>query len=163
MIEIRRIKPGEWIAAKQLIYRVAHEIFKDQRTLDQAIAYHESRGELKDLDDIQKNYFENGGIFLVMENEVAIIGTGAIRQLEDKTCELKRLWLSTEYHGQKLGYRMLQELLSFAREKGYEKMRLETDPVYQKRAVQFYKRLGFYEIPIASATDDEDILMELSL
>jgi ribosomal protein S18 acetylase RimI-like enzyme len=68
-----------------------------------------------------------------------------------------------EYHGKGLGYRMMLELLSFAREKGYERIRLETDPVYQKRAVEFYKRLGFYEIPISNATDDEDILMELSL
>ncbi len=163
MIEIRRIKPDEAPAAKRVIYRVAHEIFKDRRALEESIAYHESRGELKDMDDIQKNYFENGGIFLVMEDETQIIGTGAIRQLEKNICELKRLWLLTEYHGQKLGYLLLKELLSFAREKGYEKMRLETDPVFQKRAVQFYKRLGFYEIPIPNATNDEDILMELSL
>ena len=163
MIEIRRIKPDEAPVAKRVIYRVAHEIFKDRRALEESIAYHESRGELKDMDDIQKNYFENGGIFLVMEDETQIIGTGAIRQLENNICELKRLWLLTEYHGQKLGYLMLQELLSFAREKGYGKMRLETDPVFQKRAVQFYKRLGFYEIPIPNATNDEDILMELSL
>ena len=163
MINIRQIKPDEAVAAKRVIYRVAHEIFKDQRTLEESITYHESRGELKDLDNIQKNYFENGGIFLVMEDESQIICTGAIRQLEDKVCELKRLWLLTEYHGQKLGYRMLQELLSFAREKGYERIRLETDPVFQKRAVHFYKQLGFYEVPIPNATSDEDILMELSL
>ena len=115
--------------------------FKDQRPLDESIAYHESRGELKDMDDIQKNYFENGGIFLVLTEDDQIIGTGAIRQLENNICELKRLWLLTEYHGQKLGYRMLQELLSVAREMGYKSMRLETDPVFQIRAVHFYKRL----------------------
>ena len=163
MINIRRIKPDEATAAKRVIYRVAHEIFKDQRSLEESIAYHESRGELKDMDDIQKNYFENGGIFLVMEDEAQIIGTGAIRQMQDNICELKRLWLLTEYHGQKLAYRMLQELLSIAREMGYKRIRLETDPVFQKRAVQFYKQVGFYEIPIPNATSDKDILMELSL
>jgi putative acetyltransferase len=162
MINIRRIKPDEATAAKRVIYRVAHEIFKDQRTLDQAIAYYESRGELEDMDDIQKNYFANGGIFLVIEDEAQIIGTGAIRQLENNICELKRLWLLTEYHGQKLGYRMLQELLAVAREKGYERMRLETDPEAQIRAVDFYKRNGFYEI--ARYTDrTDDIAMEIIL
>jgi len=162
MINIRPIKPDEATAAKRVIYCVAHEIFKDQRTLDQAIAYYEARSELKDMDNIQKNYFENGGIFLVMEDKFQIIGTGAIRQLENNICELKRLWLLTEYHGQKLGYRMLQELLSFAREKGYERMRLETDPEAQSRAVDFYKRNEFYEIaPYSNNTDD--IAMEIIL
>jgi ribosomal protein S18 acetylase RimI-like enzyme len=58
---------------------------------------------------------------------------------------------------------MLQELLAVARGMGYERIRLETDPEVQIRAVDFYKRNGFYEIPIASSTPDEDILMELSL
>lgn len=162
MIEIRRIKPDEATAAKRVIYRVAHEIFKDQCPLDQSIAYHESRGELKDMDDIQKNYFENGGIFLVLTEDDQIIGTGAIRQLEDKICELKRLWLLSEHQGKGLGYRMLQELLSFAGEKGYQRVRLETDPEAQSRAVDFYKRNGFYEIAPYSNNMDE-IAMEILL
>lgn len=163
MIEIRRIKPDEWLTAKQLVYRVAHAIFNDERALEESIAYGESNGWLKDMNDIQQTYFDNDGIFLVMTDDDQLIGTGAIHKLEDKICELKRLWLLTEYHSRGLGYRMMQELLTFAREKGYERIRLETDPIYQKRAVEFYKRLGFYEIPIPNATNDEDILMELAL
>lgn len=163
MIEIRPIRPEEAPAAKQLIYRVAHIIFNDSGPLEESIAYHESRGELQDIDNIQNKYFHNDGIFLVITDDDRLIGTGAIRKLEDRVCELKRLWLLSEYHGQGLGYRMMQELLSFAREKGYERIRLETDPVYQQRAVEFYKRLGFYEVPILNATEDEDILMEMLL
>jgi ribosomal protein S18 acetylase RimI-like enzyme len=162
MIEIRRIEPDEWPAAKRVVYRVAHAIFNDPRTLDESIAYHESRNELKDMDDIQKNYFENDGIFLVMTENDQLICTGAIRKLEDELCELKRLWLLTEYHGQGLGYRMLQELLTFARERGYLRIRLETDPIAQSRALEFYKRLGFYEI--VSYTDrGDEVAMELVL
>ena len=163
MIKIRRIEPDEAPAAKQLIYRVAHIIFNDSGPLEESIAYHESRGELQDIDNIQNKYFDNDGIFLVMTDDDQLIGTGAIRKLEDRACELKRLWLLSEYHGKGLGYQMMQELLSFAREKGYERIRLETDPVYQKRAVEFYKRLGFFEVPIPNATEDEDILMEMPL
>src|SRR5687767_6972374 len=163
MITIRRIRPDESMAAKRVIYRVAHEIFNDSLPLEESIMFHEERGELKDMDNIQQNYFNKEGIFLVTLHEQEIIGTGAIRNFEDKTCELKRLWVLTEYHGRGLGYRMIQELLAFARTKGYERIRLETDPVYQKRAVEFYKRLGFQEVPIANATEDEDILLEMSL
>ena len=162
MIEIRRIKPDEWTAAKQVVYRVAHAIFNDPRPLEESIAYHESRNELKDMNDIQKSYFDNGGIFLVMTENDQFICTGSIRQLEDGICELKRLWLLTEYHGQGLGYRMLQECLSFAREKGYKLIRLETDPIAQSRALEFYKRLGFYEIQSYTDRGDE-VALEMVL
>ena len=56
---------------------------------------------------------------------------------------------------------MMQELLSFAREKGYQRMWLETDQSAQSRAFEFYKRLGFYEIPRYS--DSEDVAMEMIL
>ena len=163
MIRIRYIKSDEVSTAKRLIYRVAHTIFNDARPLEESIAYGESNGWLRDMDDIQQRYFDNGGIFLVMTDGDEMIGTGAIRQFESNICELKRLWLLPEYHGKGLGYRMMQELISFAREKGYERMRLETDSVHQKRAVAFYKRLGFSEIPIPKATDDDDIVMEMLL
>ena len=162
MIEIRPIKPNETAAAKRVIYRVAHEIFNDPRSLEESIAYHESRSELKDMDDIQRNYFENGGIFLMMLDDNQPICTGAIRKLENDICELKRLWLLTPYHGKGLGYRMLQELFSFARGKGYKRIRLETDAVHQSRALDFYRRIGFYEIPRYTDRTDE-IAMEMRL
>ena len=162
MIEIRRIRfaPDEVAAAKRLIYRVAHEVFNDSRSLEESMAFYESRAQLTDMDDIQQYYFDNDGIFLVMTDGDQIIGTGAIRKLEEGLCELKRLWLLTEHHGKGLGYRMTKELLSFAREKGYQRIRLETDPIYQQRAMDFYKRIGFHEIPRYSDNMD-DIAMEL--
>src|SRR5438034_3035279 len=112
MIKLRPIQPDEWTQAKRIVYRVAHVIFNDPRTLEDSIAYFEARHELKDMDDIQKDYFENGGTFLALFDHDELIGTGAIRKFDEETCELKRLWLLHEYHGQGLGYRILQELLS---------------------------------------------------
>ena len=163
MIQIRRIEPHEWLIAKRLVYRVAHTVFKEPRPLEEMIADFDARGTLDELHNIQKNYFENGGIFLVMLKGEEIICTGAIRQLVGELCELKRLWLLPEYHGQGLGYRILQELLTFARAQGYRRIQLETDAVAQSRAVEFYKRIGFREIPIPNQTSDEDILMEMEL
>lgn len=163
MVEIRPIKPHEWHAAKRLIYTVAKDVFSDPLPVDEIMARFEARGTLEEMDDIQANYFDRDGIFLVMTRNDQIICTGAVRRLEAKTCELKRLWLLTEFHGRGLGYRMIRELLAFARKKGYRRVRLETDPIHQRRAIGFYKRLGFYEIPIPNITEDEDILMELVL
>ena len=162
MIEIRPIQQNEWMQAKRVVYRVAYVIFSGSRPLEDFIAYHESIHELKDMDDIQKNYFENGGIFLGMFNDGEMICTGAIRKLDDEMCELKRLWLLTEYHGQGLGYQMLQELLSIAKRMGYKRMRLETDPVAQSRALNFYRQIGFSKIPGYSDRTDE-VAMEMVL
>lgn len=162
MIEIRHIKPDEIPAAKELIYRVAHRVFQDTRPLEQSIAFYEARGQLHDMDDLQHAYLDNYGIFLVLLDDGQMIGTGAIRRIDDTTCELKRLWLLFEYHGQGLGYRMIQELFAFARQQGYERIRLETDRNGQSRAHELYKRLGFQEIPRYS-DNEEDVAMEMLL
>jgi putative acetyltransferase len=162
MIEIRPIKEHEIQEAKRLIFTVAYEVFKEASTLEESIAMYSAQGKLSEMDDVQKNYFENGGTFLVTVADGRVIGTGAIRYLEEGVCELKRLWLLIEYHGQGLGYRMMQELLGTARQKGYKAMRLLTDRVVQSRAVEFYKRLGFYEIP-SFGDNPDDMGMEMIL
>ena len=47
-------------------------------------------------------------IFLVVLDEDRLVGTGAVRQIDDTICELKRMWLLTEYHGQGIGYRVMR-------------------------------------------------------
>jgi len=163
MIEIRPIQPHEIEEAKSVIFKVAYDIFKETSTLEESIATYSAKGVLKDLENIQKNYFDNGGTFLVLHEDSRIIGTGAIRYLEEGVCELKRLWLLTEFHRQGLGYRMMQELFAVARAKGYKLMRLETDAAFQVRAVEFYKGLGFYEIPRYEGDDPEDLAMEIAI
>jgi putative acetyltransferase len=162
LINIRPIEAHEVPFAKELIYRVAHRVFNDTRPLAESMAFFEAQGVLDDMKDIQQTYFDHDGIFLVITDKDQIIGTGAIRKLDDTTCELKRVWLLFEYHGQGLGYRMIQELLAFARQKGYRRIRLETDRGSQSRAYELYRRLGFYEIPRYSDNED-DIAMELIL
>ena len=162
MITIRQIAPREISIAKDLIYRVAHQVFHDTRPLAESVAFYESKGTLSDMDDIQQTYFEHEGIFLVMTDDDRIIGTGAVRKIDDEICEMKRVWLLFEYHGRGLGYRMIQELFAFARGKGYRRMRLETDRDSQNRAFDLYKRLGFYEIPRYSNHQDETA-MEIML
>ena len=162
MIEIRPIHQSEVPEAKRIIFTVAFELFREAGTLEESIAMYTAQGKLSEMDDVQKNYFENGGTFLVTVADGRIVGTGAIRYIEDGVCELKRLWLLFDYHSQGLGYRMMQELLGIARQKGYKVMRLLTDRDVQRNAVEFYKKLGFYEIP-SFGDDPDDMGMEMNL
>lgn len=158
MINIRRIEPHEATAAKEVIYRVGHRVFQEKTTLEESMARYESGGRLHDIDEVQRVYFQNRGTFLVITDNEKIIGTGAIRRIDEETCEIKRLWLLFEYQGRGLGYRMLQELLAFAKEAGYRRIRLETDRTYQSRAYNLYKRVGFYDIPRYGDHEDDSAL-----
>ena len=162
MIEIRPIREHEIPEAKRVIFTVAFELFGGADTLEESIAKFSAQGKLAEIDEFQKNYFDNGGIFLVTVLGNRIIGTGAIKYLEEGVCEIKRMWLLREYHGQGYGYQMMQRLLSVARESGYSVVRLETDPIVQTRAVNFYKKIGFYEIP-RYGDDPDDVGMEMIL
>ncbi len=162
MPEISPLRPDQAAEARQVIYTVAHELFHDDETLEEAIAHYEKSWPLKDVEDFQHAYNENGGAFLVTCDGERIIGTGAFKYLEEGVAELKRVWLLPAYQGQGLGYRMMLRLLEIAREKGYKIVRLETSPQYQPRAFDFYKKMGFYEIP-RYGDDPDDVGMEMVL
>ena len=57
--------------------------------------------------------------FLAALDDYRLIGTGAIRKLDRDIAELKRIWLLDEYHGQGIGFRLVNLLFNFARAQGY--------------------------------------------
>lgn len=162
MAEILPMRPDQATEARRVIYTTAHTVFDEHRTLEETIAVYESRWPIPDVEDFQRVYLEAGGVFLVTVEKGRIIGTGALKRLEEGVAEIKRVWLLPEYHGEGWGYRMMAALLDAARERGYRQVRLETSPAYQQRAYEFYKRLGFREIP-RYGDDPDDVGMELDL
>jgi putative acetyltransferase len=161
MITIRPIRPDEIPAAKHVILTVAYHIFGFDGTLEDSIRHFLAAGKLKDMDNLQANYLDAGGTFLVALNGEQVIGSGALRKLDDETAELKRMWLLEAYHGQGIGYRLIKQLFDFARGHGYSWIRLQTSPE-QVRALTFYRRVGFYEISSYN-NDLEEISMEMKL
>lgn len=161
MIVIRSIKQDDIPAVKQIILSVAYNIFGFDGTLEESIRHFEASGEFNDIDNVGSHYFENGGTFLVILNGEQVIGSGALRRLDGDTAELKRMWLLESYHGQGIGYRLITELFDFARKNNYVRIRLQTSPE-QVRALFFYRKIGFYEIPCYN-DDFEEISMEISL
>jgi putative acetyltransferase len=161
MIQIRPIRIQEIPAARHMILSVAYNIYGWSGTLEDSIRHFEASGEFHDMDEVQSHYFENDGLFLAVLDDDRLIGTGAVRKLNTTTCELKRLWLLEDFHGKRIGYQVFIQLLEFARNKNYRRMRLQTSPE-QSRARVFYKKLGFYEIESYNEKVGE-ISMELKL
>ncbi len=161
MIKIRPIRAHEIQPAKHVILKVAYGIFGWDGTLEESIQYFESSGQLSDMDNFQEEYSERDGLFLAVLEDETVIGSGAIRKLDEDTAELKRVWLLEKYHGQGVGFRIVQQLLEFAHQKGYQRVRLQTHP-QQTRALDFYRKVGFHEIPCYN-DDTSEVSMEISI
>lgn len=161
IITIHPIRTEEIPAAKRIILSVAFNLFGFNGTLEDSIRHFEAAGELRDLDEVQAHYFDNGGTFLVALHDDKVIGSGALRQLDKNTAELKRMWLLEAYQGQGIGYALICRLFDFARAHGYTRVRLQTSPE-QRRALTFYRQVGFHEIPCYNQ-DTEEISMEICL
>ena len=93
----------------------------------------------------------------------AIAGGVAIRKLDAKICEMKRLFVYSSSQGKGLGEVLCEKIISIAREVGYCKMRLDTVSKL-KSAIGLYKKIGFYEIEAYCPNPDPTVkYMELEI
>ncbi|MCB9134172.1 MAG: GNAT family N-acetyltransferase [Anaerolineales bacterium] len=160
-ITIQPLEPQYIPELKHLIIRVACNIFGWERPVEEILAEADENHDFYDIDDAGDHYFENRGMFLIALDGDQLIGSGAVRQMSAKSCELKRMWLDENYHGQGIGYRIIQELFAFARWAGYSRIELNTS-LQQERAVQFYMQVGFTFMEMEEETG-EIVFMERAL
>jgi putative acetyltransferase len=154
-IVIRPIEPGDAPAARELILGVAARLFQADAPKD-FVARHGHT--LEDVDNYRRDYSPPFGLFLVALDDGSLIGTGAIRRIDDEMAELRRMWLLEPYQGRGIGYRLWLRLRAFAASAGYRRIRLTTDDE-NVRAREFYQRLGFVRIEL-NGSSGEDIYME---
>lgn len=132
-LTLQALEPSQVAAAKTVISEGCFEFF-GQAPLD-----------FDDMDDPCSHYGSPGETFLVLTDGQTVVGTGAIRRIDDRTCELKRMWLLPAYRGQGHGTRMAGQLLEFSRSAGYQRIRLDTSSVLEA-ANRLYRKFGFREI-----------------
>ena len=93
-----------------------------------------------------EKYGPPDGRLLLVLSDGAPAGCIALRRLDAQSCEMKRLYVRPEFRGRGIGSLLVQRILSDAREIGYRRMLLDTLP-FLERAIQMYRKAGFYEIP----------------
>jgi GNAT superfamily N-acetyltransferase len=68
-----------------------------------------------------------------------------LRRIDGRACEMKRMFLYPQYHGQGIGRRLGEAIIRDARAAGYAVMRLDTSR-RQQEAQALYSKLGFQRI-----------------
>ena len=74
------------------------------------------------------------------------VGCGAIKEFENGTMEVKRMYTLPEFRGKGIASQLLAELEKWAAELGYQKCILETGKK-QPEAIALYQKNGYRDIP----------------
>lgn len=86
----------------------------------------------------------SGEIILALVQE-EVVACGALRELQPKVGEIKRIYVRADHRGPGFGPRLTRALLNRARDLGYERVRVDTLPT-MAAAIQFYQEMGFEPI-----------------
>jgi len=79
-------------------------------------------------------------------------GCVALRQLDDRSCEMKRMFVYPEFHGKRIGWALAKAIIDEAKKIGYSSMKLDTS-MRQVEAQKLYQSFGFkntepyYDLP----------------
>lgn len=135
---IRPFRLGDAPAARRLIETVWHEHFHDHpKPFVRDFIY----SRLSDVDDAETVYADRA-IFLCTIADDAIVGTGAIKRVDDRECEMVRMFVAPTHRSRGIARAIADELIRFARGAGYDRMRLSSNNALTA-AHRLYERMGF--------------------
>jgi len=105
----------------------------------------EFQGFTQELANLPGDYSAPQGCILIAVRAEEFVGCVALRPLGDRICEMKRLFVLSDFRGLKIGRALARDIIDEARARGYERMRLDTVESMTE-AKQLYRSLGFRPI-----------------
>lgn len=97
-----------------------------------------------------------GELWLVQDGD-QWIGCAALKQLDEQTCELKRMYIQPAYRGQGLGDQLMELALAAGRVLGYQVMKLDSLRRLTP-ALKLYQRFGFDETAPYNYNPEADVV-----
>ena len=111
----------------------------------------------EELDSLPGKYsIEKRGNLYLAENEGKAAGCVAFYQVDETTCELKRLFVRPEFHGHRLGRALMETAIQDAASASYKTMVLDTLRRLSG-ANALYEKLGFEEIDPYNVNPHPDV------
>jgi GNAT superfamily N-acetyltransferase len=98
-----------------------------------------------ELRDLPGQYAAPSGTLLLARSDSDVVGCVGVRPIDERTAEMKRLYVRPSGRGIGLGRTLAEAAIRFATVTGYERMRLDTLPMMD-RAQELYRSLGFMPI-----------------
>lgn len=99
-----------------------------------------------ELDDLEANFFRDGGHFeVIVDGGGRIVGCAGLYPHNSRQAELCKMYIERSARGQGLGRRMLEDLLDAARRHGFQEVWLETNSTLIE-AIALYSRYGFVPV-----------------
>lgn len=116
-----------------------------------------------ELQDLRAKYGPPGGRLYLALCDGEAAGCIGLKKLDDRRCEMKRLYVRPQFRGRKLGELLVRQIIADAREIGYSVMLLDTLP-FLEGALHLYEKLGFAVIDRYNDSPmDSSIYMKLDL
>jgi ribosomal protein S18 acetylase RimI-like enzyme len=103
------------------------------------------QGFSNELETLQSQYNSPTGSLIIAYTDDSAVGCIGLRQFSQDIAELKRMYVKPAFRGRKIGYTLLESILSVAKELGYKKIRLDSLS-NMKEAILLYKSFGFIDI-----------------
>ena len=96
-----------------------------------------------DLSDIEGNYVAAGGLFVILQDEQGeIAATAGLMRINQRQCELRKMYLLPEVRGQGWGESLMDFLIDSAGRLGFDGIHLETNNTFHA-AIGLYLKVGF--------------------
>jgi GNAT superfamily N-acetyltransferase len=154
MIEIINATSQEHLDQVRSLIRefVAWHRERHSADLELIDAYFDAGAFEKELAELPGKYSKPKGGLLLALYDGQPAGCVALREMDAQTCEMKRMFVYTQFHGKGVGRALANALIQEARTIGYVSMLLDTS-VRQVEAQSLYQSLGFnkiepyYELP----------------
>jgi GNAT superfamily N-acetyltransferase len=112
----------------------------------------------KELADL--GAFYEGGAFLIGYEDGKPIATIAIRNIDGRSCEAKRLYIQPEYRGKGYARLLMNAMLDRCRELGFEEVQFTTKPAVMSVGYRLYRRMGFEETGFDGETASMRMMLE---
>jgi len=103
------------------------------------------QGFEEELNSLPGKYAEPEGCIIIALVGETPAGCVALRKIDNRRCEMKRLYVRSGFQGMGIGKELAERIVNKAKELGYDYIRLDTLPT-MKRAQKLYREMGFYEI-----------------